>query len=410
MKNIGVKYFFLETKRFLLALPFVLMLSLALFICIFIAFSAMLENEEESDQKYEIAIVGDVSDTYLKLGMAALQNFDSSRFAMNLSFLSEEAAKEKLADGEISAYILIPEGFIVDAYKGDVGKLTYVTKTSPTGTIDYVKDELLSVISTLLVESQKGVYASGDIGKELAGLKYGSVTNDAAFKYVDLILSRSKMYKTEILGVSDGLGLITSVMCGLMLFFISLIAIGFAPVFVRRDISLSKILSASRFGAVGQVIGEYVAFVLSSFCVIFLLFAPLFIFFGEKLSSLVGVSFTAEFFTGLIISFLLITSMQFFVYQISDGICAGVLAQFLCAVSLSYFSGCFYPIYFFPEFIQKLSVFLPLGAARLLLARIVTNGEITIPLVTIMFYFSLFIVLSIVIRHRDIVKAKGDAI
>lgn len=405
-----LKYFYLQLKRFAHALPSVIFLSLALFVCLFIAISAVMQNEKQEEQKYEIGIVGDASDTYLKLGIAALQNFDNTRFAMNVSFLSEDEAKRMLESGELSAYILIPEGFIMDAYRGDVGKLTYVTDTKAIGAADYIKDELLDMISVLLVESQKGVYAAGNIAYDLAGMKYGKVTNDAALEYVDLILARSKAYKLDILGVSEGLGFGASVLCGVMLLFLMLICIGFAPVFARGSIAFGTILSSRRFGVTWQIICEYFAFMLCGAFSAAIFFFGLFGFMGEEISALAQVEIGAEFFLSLFLSFLMISAMQILIFEATEGIWAGVLSQFLAAIGLSYFSGCLYPIYFFPEIIQKISVFLPTGAARSLLARTLADKDILQPLAVIITYLLVFMIGAILIRYRKITKASGDAI
>ncbi len=402
------KYFYYQFKRFIRALPAVIMLSIALFACVFIAFEAVIEDEKNSEKKYEIGIVGDASDTYLRMGIAALKNFDATRFAINVSFVGEDEAKDMLKSGELSAYIVIPENFIMDAYHGQVGKLTYVTTTGALGAVDYIKDELLNAVSVLLVESQKGTYAAGNIGSELKGLKYGKVTNDAAIEYVDLILARSKMYKLDVLGVSEGLGFAPSIFCGVIIFFILLLCIGFSPVFARNDVGLMGILSSRGIYTAWQVIGEYFAFLLCSGIAVSAFFGALSAFLGDKINMLLDTSLGAEFFASLALSLLMFTAMQMLIFEVSEGIWSGVLSQFLSAVFLSYFSGCLYPIYFFPEIVQRISIYLPAGAARLLLSRTLTDNGKLLPTLIIFIYFAAFISLTIFLRHRKIRREEAD--
>ncbi|MBQ8207974.1 MAG: ABC transporter permease [Clostridia bacterium] len=404
-------YFFLQLKRFARAIPSVIAISLVLLLCIFAAFSAFVKNEEENEAKIEIGIVGNADDTYLALGMAALRNFDSSRLALNLSFMGETEAKEALERGDLAAYIVIPEDFVMNAYYGDVGKLTYVSSRRAVSMADFVKDEILDLISVLLVESQRGVYAAGNVAEDLAhGMKYGTVANDAAIEYVDFILSRSKMYRLESFGVTKGIGLVPSVFCGVIVFFLLLLGIGFAGVFARKNSALPALLSSRRIGAFSQICGEYFAFSLLGIFSLSLLFGGIVIFFGGDIEGLIGHELDSDFFFSVMLSFIMISALQTFIFEVTEGIMAGALSQFFVALSLSYFSGCLYPVYFFPEVIQHISPYLPAGCARELLASALSGGEILRPIIIIIAYLFVFLLASILLRRHRIIGRGGDAI
>ncbi len=403
-----IKYFLSQTKRFFFVVPFVLLLSLALLLCLVLGFSAAAENETESEQKYELGVVGNPSDVYLKLGLAALQNLDNTRFAMHLQFLEEADAQTALENGVLDAYIIIPDDFVDNALGGDVGKLSFVTLPTALGTVDYVKDELLSVVSTVLVESQRGAYAAAEVGREYADLRYNATATDATFAYVDLILSRGKLYQVETLGVSGGLALLPSVLCGVVLFFALLLSIGFVPVFAKNDTSFHRLLAASRFGAVRQILCEYGAFLLALGVTAAILFGILFGFGGEMLSSLTEQTFDGDFFLSLAGIVAVFAAMQFFLYECTNGIATGVLSQFLCATALCYVSGCFYPVYFFPDIVQNLAPYLPTGAAHNLLAGALTGRNTPTAVAVLLVFWLFFLALAVLLRYRKQTERGGD--
>ena len=73
-------------------------------------------TSSESSEKIKIGVVGDYSDNYFKTGITALENLDTSRLSIDLVRCnSEDDAKVKLSNDTISAYVLVPEGFVVCA-------------------------------------------------------------------------------------------------------------------------------------------------------------------------------------------------------------------------------------------------------------------------------------------------------
>lgn len=397
----AIVYFGLQLKRFMRLLPRVLLTSFILLLCAVAVFYVFIGKQEEKTERFEIAIVGDTSDTYLGLGIVALKNLDSSRFAIDVSFMTENEAKKGIERGELSAYIVIPDGFIRDAYHGEVGKLTYVSSPGAIDVGTLIKDELLEVISVLLVESQKGIYAAGNVAEELTDdMKYSDVSDDIALEYVDFILSRSKMYELEIFGVSAGLDMTSSVLCGAVIVFLMLMGIGFAPIFFGGDIAFSKLLSSRRFGATRQIICEYIAFTFSSIIVVGFFALPF----------LLLKIITLRFLSAIILSVFMITALQLLIFELSEGISVGALSQFLAAVTLSYFSGCLYPIYFFPETLQSVSAFLPTGAVRLFLSQSLGGAESPLSVCLMLCYLSAFVLTAILVRRAKILRMAGEAL
>ena len=113
-------------------------------------------------------------------------------------------------------------------------------------------------------------------------------------------------------------------------------------------------------------------------------------------------------FWGIFPVIVLITAMQFFLYEISSNIISGVLMQLFVAVLLGYASGFFYPIYSLPKIVQNLSEVLPTGIAFDYFSEVLrgrTGWEIQ---PKVWMYSIAFIVLSMVIRQYKIRSNKYD--
>lgn len=412
MKRIGT-YFCLQFKRALKSLPIVLGVSAVLFLALGIIISGILTKDAQSEdkQKFRVGIVGDTSESYLGLGIAAIETLDSSRFTIDFLELNEDEAKLMLEAGDLSAYVVIPDGFIDDAVHGDVGKITYVTGPGSVGLTTIFKNEIADFISQVLIHSQKGVYATGGAMRDEGIDGRSEAMDKIAIEYFSFILNRSKLYSTEILGISDSLSFGGYMMCGILIFFLFMWGISCCFLFVRRNISLSVILKAKDSGALIQIIGEYLAYLalmIITLLGIILALIP----FSSQLSGFIPelegakTTWILSFSLKLIPCAMLISAVQFLIYETISGIVAGVLAQFISTIALSYVGGCLYPISFFPETVIKLSEFLPSGIARSYLSSALLGQSAIRQLFVIAIYFIFILGLTVGARTMRIRRGR----
>ncbi len=407
----AVVYFGLQLKRAARYFPFILALSLLLFVCLGSVLGTVvkIDSTTEDKQKVTLGIVGDTEGSYLGFGISALQTLDSSRFVVEMVEMTEEEAKKKLENGEISAYAVIPEGFVDSAVRGDIKKIRYVTTDSAIGVTTVFMDEMLDAISVMLVESQKGVYGLQNAMWD-NGHFAGSNMDKLASEYFSLILARSYISEQTELGISDELSFGGYMFCGILVFFILLCGITFCPVYIKRDVSLPRLMCASGRGAFSQVAAEYLSFFILMFANVYIIICALALFAGENLgfiSELSGVDiiWAQKFALSLIPALLLITAMQFLIYEFSSGLVGGVLAQFLSAIALAYVCGCLYPINFFPDVIKNISAFLPAGGAREYVCALVGDGVLTQSLVKIVVMFVLLMCAAVLKRRQRILHS-----
>ena len=405
------KYTSAQIKRSMRYLPFVFIITLAVCaaLALFMITTVNTDNSSDNKQKLKIGVAGSYEDTYLGFGLTAIQSFDSSRFALEIIDFEEKDAIKSLKNGEISGYVLIPEGFIENAIAGKVGKLSFVTSYTDATIINIFKEEALKLVSCIIVESQKGVYAMQDAMQE-NGAGRSEIYDETlvlSAEYINLVLNRTNALELKTIGVSDNLSFAGYLFSGLSIILIFLSGIVTAPLYIRRDASLYKLLRANRYNPVSQIVGEYLSFFALMFTNSTLLLLALMLSTGKfaaaipELASL-SIGMMLLLLLKFIPTILLISSLQFLMYQISDSIVSGVLMQFFSAVLLGYACGCFYPINFFPELIQKTADFIPHGIARAYLSSLLTENVDLKNIILSALYFLAFLSISVLVRYRKI--------
>ena len=102
-------------------MPAVFLVTLVLAASVAVIAKGVLSDKlsEDERKKVEVGICGDLSDSYLGIGVLAVQQLDSSRFAINFHTLEEAEAREMLLDGKLTAYLVIPDGFVDSVVSGE---------------------------------------------------------------------------------------------------------------------------------------------------------------------------------------------------------------------------------------------------------------------------------------------------
>lgn len=398
------KYFLLQLKRVARFLPFAVCVVLVLFGCMSIVFNALMAMDEaDSDtSRIKVGFVGTAGDTYLQLGMAAME-FDSVAISMEILELEDEAtAKQMLEKGGLAAYIVIPEGFMENAFRGNMMKLKFVSTVGAAGIVSVLKEEITGIVESILVESQSGSYG---VGEALRDNGYGKIAGKhisaMSLEYVDFVFERSRMYQVEELPINGGVGFDKYMLGGLTVLFMMLSCLTFAPLYVRKDDALPRVLRSRRVTGWMQTAAEFGAY-------------------GAGLTLLLGVIVLVLQKSGLLpentawwdlfiagLPVLLMTAALFWLlFELSGNLITGILQTFFAALVLSFIGGCMYPAYFFPVTVQRLAAVLPTGIAReRLTACFVGTGAP--PVWPLFAYAGVFLLMAAAVRCRKTGKVRG---
>lgn len=394
------KYFLIQLKRLLRIFPSVLLVAALLFGCVFVAYRAInnMNDDTEKTTRFQVGIVGTAGDSYLTLGLKALESLDSSRFAVELVEMQEDGAENAMRRGDISAFIVIPDGFLDAALRGEIMPLKFVCTSGSLTLVSMFKDELTRIIEVLLIESQKGIYGSEN-AMQSQGLNSSQVVYDISIEYAEFVFTRSNMYRASRLETFNGLGLDGYLISGLCILLFMLICLTFAPTMIRRDQALSRMLCAHRRSIFMQVFCDYIVYFLGLFCVAGIVLLCTVAMSEYKITMFVVMQ-------GLAILFSL-GAMSFLMYEIASDLVSGVLLQFFVVLALCFISGCLYPITFFPDAVQKLSCFLPTGLARMQLADMIRNTSSFGTTAALLGYGCIFFSGSVLVRRIKVAGVRG---
>ncbi len=404
-------YSLLTAKRYFRLIPFSLVITILLAAVLGVVLSNVFGEREgaEENRMVSIAVAGDVNDSYLKIALEAVKEYDMTRYSMSFPIMTEEEAKEQFKNSKITGYIVIPEGYMKAARAGTVGTINFVTTSGAQSLSSRYVAEMIRTISEMVVASQKATYGyegfALDRGVTFEELK--PAAQMGVVKFINALVNRDLLFSVNETGVS-GASTDDSIVAGILTVFLFLWGITCCTVATRKDGRLFRSLSANGVGAARQTLAEYAAyllFFLASVAVITALVAAAFSIFNFSLPG--GIALTGKealrFALCLPFPILVASSVQFFIYEATSGITGGVLAQFLTAMLLGLATGCLYPPYFFPKTVQKIGEFLPTGAVRRFIGESSSGkSPSATPIIVGVCCVVLFTALSIIIRRAKI--------
>lgn len=408
-------WFGMQMKRMLRLLP-VLLVSVAATIGILGLCAALLlqsESSREGKHRFRIGMVGNLSDSYLGFGISMVQALDDSRFMVELLPMEEAEAVRSFRRGEISSYMQVPDGLLDSIVYGRNDKpITYVGSEGQKGIESILGEELADMVSVLVTRSQSAIFGMqqimGEYGRQA---ETAAVTDQLNLRLFNAVLNRAGLYMLEELGVSEGLSTTGYYLGAFLVLFLLLLGIYGSPFFIRRGRALPELMKSRGIGAFGQVVGEYTAYACMNLVCLLIVFQALeivvqsgFVEIGEwelqgvePLSALYGTAFAAA---------LMLSAMQFWLYELVTGVVGSMMVQFICAVSMAYLGGIFYPANFFPETMRSIGGILPAGAA-FGYVRGGISGEPSLKAAAPVFlYLFLFLGLSVLTRGLKLERGK----
>jgi ABC-2 type transport system permease protein len=279
--------------------------------------------------------------------------------------------------------------------------LTYVSADNPASLGPILTNEIVEIVTKLVVQAQNGIYGMTEIADRygVSRKARNQAIRDINIEYISAVLGREGFYEQTYVGLGDGLSYKEYYTCVFVILLMLLWGIACSAMLIKHDMALSRILTSSGYRMSTMVIGDYIPFLIMM-CVNTCLLLVI----GGTYLEIDGLSL----FSRMIPMIVLLTTMQFFLYEIATNIISGVLMQLFVVVLLSYASGFFYPIYSLPGMIQTVSKMLPTGLSFRYLSEILQGktGMEVLPMVWL--YSILFILLSMVVRQYKIRSNKYD--
>lgn len=401
-----IQYIGVQSKRVWKLIPALQLEMLLLGLCLGAGALLFLKNGEHAKEqaRFEVGVTGNTDDTYLDFGIQTIQSLDPSRLMVDFQTLSEEEAHRALEDHKLSCYIRVPDGLVESLVYGRNDRRVEIVTANADGIFASLAAELADIVSTLCQSSQSAVFGmQGVLYRQGMADRVGGCTDALDLRFFEVVLDRTELCGQEVLGIWDGISTIGYYLCGLSVFFLTLSGIAGSPLFAHRNRELCGMLASRGLGAFGQVLGEYLAYA-----------AVDLLFLAEETAALLILQRTGVVEIGewkdlgamgpmelgrlLLPVSLMLSAMQFLLYELVSGTVSCVLLQFLCSIVMGYLAGCFYPYPFFPDILQKLGGCLPVGeAVRYVQSGVAGDASVT-AFCAVAIYLAVFLGLSVAAR------------
>ena len=364
-----MKYLSIQIKRVWRVFPVILRTTLIMAgaLGLFAYLQIVSDSGREEDQKITLALVGDTEDAYLGLGIDLLRAMDSSRFTCTLIEMTEEEAERALERQEINGCLIIPDDFIESVVYGENKKVTFVTGTAQSDIGVLLSRELADCVSILLTETQSGIYAFQRFARQQEpDRNLRQEIYDINMRYFQYVLPRAELYDIDTADSTPVISMQGYYVCAALLLFSLFLGMAGGKLFIRGDLSLNRMLAVRGTGAAQQVLSEYVSccfLLLLNYLAAAAIFALFFREAGRMIPELENISMArgVRLVSGLALLIPVAGALLYFLSQCVRSLISGTILALLCAIGLGYISGCFYPISFFPEGIQRLAAILPTG-------------------------------------------------
>lgn len=409
MKQI-IAYLCAQGKRTLRFYPILLAFTVLMTAGLSALFTGLSASAASTDshQPITVGLVGDIEGTYLEIGIYAIESFDSSQYYLDFVKLSEEEAAAAVNSGEITAYLYIPDQFVERMIDGEDVDITFVTGNSPTLLGPMLMEEVASVLSDTIIHAQKGVYGLSSVLKahDVPREERSDTVYEVSLLYADSIFGRQAVAYVDIIGIGGGLGFESYYLCVGVLLLLLLCGVVCAPLLIRGDLSLQRVLRTRGLSAVGQVTAEYIPFAVAMLLTMTLCLTALGVFFPSAGAHVGVTSFTEGLWLALCLvpAIVLLTAWQYTVYELTHHLIGGVLLQVLLTVGLCYASGYLLPLSALPATLQTVAAFLPTGTALFCAAGAVTQTTTAWTLGGAWLYAVLLLVICAWVRRAALEK------
>ena len=407
------RYLYLQFKRASKIFPSVLAVAIALLIGLSLVLFGVLNNFNNRDEnkRYSIAITGDIDSEYVSWGISALQSFDDTKFTIDFVEMTEPEAHSALEKGDISAYVVLPEDFAKKAISGNIEPITYVTTTGIEGVNSLFKKELTTLVTDMVIYSQKGAYGVGEAldDKGLDAIS-NQHTDKISFEYADLIFHRSDIYNVNEIGVSDGLSTVQYYICSIIIVLTVLVGIPFASMYIKKDYTFNRLLLSRGYSCGKQLLCEYVAHLISMFLLSSIIILTIVVvgnIVPEIINSNLMFEIPGEFILKIIPVIIMVASFNIMMFELSSNLVSGMLIHFFAIISLCYISGCMYPVYALPKVMGQIASFLPIGIARIYLATGFTYESSSLSFVGLLLYGVGLYLIAWIVRFCKTTKVRG---
>jgi membrane protein len=356
-------YLKVQIKRLLRVLPMAVLFNFIMILGICAIFVFTIAIQSRGEKRIGVGVVGNIENKYMKLGVEMLNNMDASRFSVKFESLDEENAKKALREGRIAGYFKIDKDFIEGLENGENRPVIYVSSSG--GLMNELSKEVASVFSVLIVNSERVIYAVDEYLSEHKNVYDRETANtELNMSLLKNVFTRGKIYNIETKALTGEVSVKDNYICAMIIILTALSGVGLGSLLSGKKDTLQEVLKSRGLSYISSIFCELITVTL--YILILIIFG--FGIFLLAINFLQDESFISpdyfDFFCNIFAVSIMFASMHLFIYELIYQRVTAVLTEIILGISLCYIGGCIYPLSFFPDIIQKISVFLPSTAGK----------------------------------------------
>jgi len=351
-------YLKLECKRILRLFPGILIVTfLVLAVCGVFLLKDVKNgmNTKKELKTMNIGIVySEEDEQFLGLGFYMLEHADGIGYVCKFREVTLEDGERLLEDEEIDVLAIFPDDYVKSVYYGIETPISLRFGTAQSGISSLMFSQLAKTISSYMMESKAGVYTMQDMYSSW-GLRYFHDADRLAEKYVLRILARDGMLDHQSVDATEGMSITMYYICVGVVLVLLFWGLNCGSVLGKNKKMLGVLLERQKLSKLSQYFAKYLS-VLLLFFLNYVVIASVAIVVTWKMQIDVVTVFT---YVKMLPVLLLLCALVLCVYEISNDGIGGMLFFFFATVIMGFLSGFFYPLSYFPVWMQGLAKWLP---------------------------------------------------
>lgn len=365
-----IQYIYLETKRMFLSFPLIVLGSLLLLTILsgIFAFCQINSNSAKQRNTIKIGIVAAKDEPYVDWMITTVSNLKNTKYTCTFEHIDEQAANQKLQTGEIAIAFYIPKNYIASIVSGENKQLTIRMGSGQSTIINFIFKQLSEAASSFILNSEAGIYSMQEYYTLHHLPRLSEDEHELNLQYIKDIIALDKGIQIETINTANSYPLSSQYAIAGFVLFLLLCGLTSSKMLTSQSRTFHHQLALAGISQSKQILARGFSFLLihlTNYLIFFLL-----IYIGmtiwhfalpdTMLSTPNGIwEFAARCFPLLLFS----TAVIQLVYEITEDALGGILLLFFTVLILGLCSGCFYPLDYLPDSIQKLAPKLPIYQA-----------------------------------------------
>lgn len=365
-----IRYACLEAKRMFLSFPRILLGGIFILMLLSgtILFCQQNAAGEKQKNSIRIGIAAQKDEPFVDWMISVVSNMKSMEYDCRFERIDKEDADRLLASGEIAIAFFIPQNYVASIVSGENKHLSIRMGNGQTTIVTFLLKQLSEAASSFILNSEAGIYTMQEYYSHHNLPNKAEDELELNLQYIKDIAGLEKGMKTETIETGNTYPLVSQYIISGFVLFLLLWGLAAGKMLEPQNKAFQEQLINAGMPKGRQLLARGLSFLSISFVnylVLFLLISIAMLATGTALPDTMVSDIAGLWkFAACCLPLLLASSVTIqAVYEITGDALGGALLLFFGVLVLALCSGCFYPLSYLPESLQKLAPKLPLYQA-----------------------------------------------